>query len=496
MRQILETDRFRKVAIEVLEEVGLFEFLKKLGFQRPAPQPSQLKLVVKKSPHGQRLDSSCTRAYASARRGRTIRKQPEMIEERLQFEDFTIDRGAHELRRGGVLVPLQRIPLKLLCLLVERHGQLVTRDEILERVWGKGVFVDSENAINTAVRKLRRALCDDSDAPRFVVTVPASGYRFIAKTREPTGLRVDLSQVQAPQNPMVGREREMASLLAGLEHAAIGRGSLFLISGEPGVGKTRLAQQLAAAAHARRFAVLSGNCSDQDEEAVPYLPFVEILESCVDRATDGLPALLGEQGPELARLLPRLRRMLPDLAAPLDLPPQQSRRHLFHCFCDFVARLAREQPLLLILEDLHWADDSSLSLLDHLAHRISASPIVIAGTYRNVGLNLTRELAKTLENFFRSRLAVGIKLKGFPRSEVGEMLEALSGQAPPAAVVGEIHGETDGNPFFIEELFRHLEEENLLYDDQRRFRIELFWAETGGHYPRVIQLAPTGRAWA
>ena len=91
---------------------------------------------------------------------------------------------------------------------------------------------------------------------------------------------MDLSQVQAHQNPMVGREREMASLLAGLEHRRrSAAGSLFLISGEPGVGKTRLAEQLAAAAHARRFAVLSGNCSDQDEEAVPYLPFVEILET-------------------------------------------------------------------------------------------------------------------------------------------------------------------------------------------------------------------------
>ena len=108
-----------------------------------------------------------------------------MPEDLFQFEDFVLNRGAYELRRGDVVVPLQRIPLELLCLLVERRGQLVTREEILERVWGKGVFVDIENSINTAVRKLRRALSDDPEAPRFVVTVPARGYRFVAEIRGP-----------------------------------------------------------------------------------------------------------------------------------------------------------------------------------------------------------------------------------------------------------------------------------------------------------------------
>ncbi len=108
-----------------------------------------------------------------------------MPSDRFQFEDFVLDTSTFELRRDGVVVPLQRIPLELLCLLVERRGQLVTREEILQRVWGKGVFVDSENSINTAIRKVRRALGDSTQAPRFVGTVPARGYRFIAELREP-----------------------------------------------------------------------------------------------------------------------------------------------------------------------------------------------------------------------------------------------------------------------------------------------------------------------
>jgi class 3 adenylate cyclase/tetratricopeptide (TPR) repeat protein len=105
-------------------------------------------------------------------------------EELVVFEDFVFDRSTYELRRSGTVVSLQRIPFELLSLLIERRGKLVTREEILERVWGKGVFVDTENAINTAVLKLRRALDDNPEAPRFVLTVPSKGYRFIAEVCE------------------------------------------------------------------------------------------------------------------------------------------------------------------------------------------------------------------------------------------------------------------------------------------------------------------------
>jgi TolB-like protein/Flp pilus assembly protein TadD len=108
-----------------------------------------------------------------------------MASELLRFADFELDQRAYQLRRDGAVVHLQAIPFQLLCLLVERRGELVTREEILDRIWGKGVFIDSENGINTAVRKLRWALNDDADAPRFVVTVAGKGYRFI----EPISLR-------------------------------------------------------------------------------------------------------------------------------------------------------------------------------------------------------------------------------------------------------------------------------------------------------------------
>src|SRR5271163_4727122 len=108
-----------------------------------------------------------------------------MAAEILRFADFELDREAYELRRNGHVIHLQRIPLELLFLLVERRGQLVTREEIFERIWGKNVFLDTESSINTAVRKLRHRLSDDPGSPHFIVTVPARGYRFIAEVQEP-----------------------------------------------------------------------------------------------------------------------------------------------------------------------------------------------------------------------------------------------------------------------------------------------------------------------
>ncbi len=132
--------------------------------------------------------------------------------ETLQFEDFELDRSACELRRDGNVVHLERIPFDLLNLLVERHGELVTRQEILEQIWGKNVYVDADNSINTAIRKIRQALHDNPEAPRFVLTVPARGYRFVA-TLEKQPLP---AEIPATGTNGAGREAPAATVAPSL----------------------------------------------------------------------------------------------------------------------------------------------------------------------------------------------------------------------------------------------------------------------------------------
>src|ERR1700676_3047059 len=152
-----------------------------------------------------------------------------------RFADFELDRSAYQLRRKGRPARIERIPLDLLFLLAERPGQLVTREEILERIWGKDVFLETDSSINAAVRKIRQVLHDDADTPRFVATVPTKGYRFIASLLEGPKIssrRGGENGVRPQPSAMVGRDRELAELRAGLADATAGHGRLLLISGE------------------------------------------------------------------------------------------------------------------------------------------------------------------------------------------------------------------------------------------------------------------------
>jgi DNA-binding winged helix-turn-helix (wHTH) protein len=299
-----------------------------------------------------------------ANSGRVVQFQHKTnVPEIIRFGDFELDHAAFQLRRNGFVVPLEPIPLKLLFLLAERSGHLLTRDEIYQQIWGKDHFLDSENAINTAIRKVRRALNDDARNPRLVARVPGKGYRFTGSVQ-----RQDLKATSiGSESKFVGREREMAELRAALADSVSGQRRFVLISGEPGIGKSRVCTEFAADAEKNGMEVVIGHCVEQ--EAIAFLPFVEILESYVDRTTspDELRRLMGEEGPELGRLLPKLRRILPDLPVPPELEVYQARRHLFNCFCDFLAHRARERSTLLIFEDLHWADDSTLALIEHVS---------------------------------------------------------------------------------------------------------------------------------
>jgi tetratricopeptide (TPR) repeat protein len=269
----------------------------------------------------------------------------------------------------------------------------------------------------------------------------------------------------ADQTKFVGRELERATLLHLLEQAARGEGCVAMIAGPAGVGKTRIATEIGAEASARRFQTLAGNCYERDD-AVPYIPVVEILESFFGRAAspEAVRLALGDDAAEIARLVPQLRRTFHDIPSPLEASPEQSRRVLFNAVAEFLVRAAADSPLLLLVEDLHWADEGTMALITHVARAVRKLPVMIIGTFRDNELTAAGPLAQALDSFTRLHLLERITLRGLSQDAVFDMIRTLSGQEPPASLVNAIYSGTEGNPFFIEELFKHLSERGRLSD--------------------------------
>jgi class 3 adenylate cyclase/tetratricopeptide (TPR) repeat protein len=280
--------------------------------------------------------------------------------------------------------------------------------------------------------------------------------------------------VPSALTPMVGRESEQANLRRAVDDALAGRGGLALVGGEAGVGKSRLVGEIGGEAEARRMRVLTGHCVEMDS-APPYLPYVEMIEQAISspRSTLALREALGDVAPEIARIAPALRRHYPDIAPPVELPPELARRYLWNSFREFVTRGAQTQPLLLVLEDLHWADDSTLLLTEYLVPLLPEIPVRIIGTYRDDEVNTSHPLSRVMAQLGRRRLIERIRLRRLSFGGVRAMVEVLAGQPPPEALVRVIDSETEGNPFFVEELYLHLAESGVLLDEDGRVRADL-----------------------
>lgn len=275
------------------------------------------------------------------------------------------------------------------------------------------------------------------------------------------------------KTPFVGRETELAQLERILEQVMRGRGGVVLVGGEPGVGKTRLAEEVAMRAQQKGMVSFIGHCYEM-EGALPYSPFVEILEANAETIpADTFREIMGDSAPELARFAPQIKKMFPDIAPPADMPAEEDRRYTFNSISRYIRRAAAGAPIMLTLDDLHWGDDATLLLLEHLALNLQDVPVLIIGTYRDVELAVGRPLARTLELLVRQRAAQRLSLKRLTEEDVKNMLHRLSGSPPPDLLVAAIYSETEGNAFFVEEVFRHLLEEGKLLDANGTWHADL-----------------------
>jgi tetratricopeptide (TPR) repeat protein len=301
---------------------------------------------------------------------------------------------------------------------------------------------------------------------------------------DPASARADRAQASAvvlevspfslaERTAFVGRETELSTIRVAIDRALSGHGSLLMLAGGPGAGKTRLAMEMAEYASRVGFKYLVGHCYERDEP-FPYLPFVEILESALAQAAsrDDFRRRMGENAPELAQIAPSLRRVFPDIPQPLELPPAQKRRYLFQSVSEGLANASRTRSHVLILEDLHWADESSLALLIHLANRVTQLPAIIIGTYRDRYSDNNPALARTVDELIRYGIRP-LKLGGLSKDAVALMLNELSHRQVPESLASLIFEESQGNPFFVEELYRHLVEEGKVFDTAGQFRTDI-----------------------
>jgi tetratricopeptide (TPR) repeat protein len=263
---------------------------------------------------------------------------------------------------------------------------------------------------------------------------------------------------------LVGRGGELNALRERWLGAWGGRGQLVLISGEPGIGKTRLAHELIAYARLNGAIVLQGGCYEY-EAATPYLPLVEALRDWVHaQKTDALRERLGSTAAELAKLAPEIEARIGPLTPNLSLPPDQERLRLFDNVARFLQTLSADKGLLLFVDDLHWADQGTLSLLHYLMRRSRDERLLVLGAYREVELDRKHPLAAWLVEWNRERLATRIQLGRLTDDESSSLLTAMLGQDHVSSELAQaIYRETEGNPFFVEEVVKALIEGGQIY---------------------------------
>ncbi len=276
----------------------------------------------------------------------------------------------------------------------------------------------------------------------------------------------------ASSSPFVGRSAELATLRALVPRETGERGRLALVGGEAGSGKSRLVRELAHEVASEGVLVLYGACDAVVQTA--YRPFAEALDQLV-RITDPdvLRADLGSAGGELTRLLPDLSARVAGLPAPIVADPDTERHRLHTSVTDLLTSAGRRQPLLLVLEDGHWADPATLVLLRHLARATSEARVLLLATFRDTEADVPAELADTLADLRRSDEAVRLSLSGLTEEDVGEFVRRAGGEMDPVEprLSHEIRDLTEGNAFLLCELWRALVETEALTIEEGRLRL-------------------------
>lgn len=383
-----------------------------------------------------------------------------------EFDPFRLDTVNQCLWRRRDTGHQERISLTpkafgVLRYLVEHSGRLVTHDEILNALW-PDTFVQPE-VLKSYIVDARCALGDDAKSPRFIQTLPKRGYQFIAPVRN----AASPGQVmERPARKLVGRNRELGDLLNCLRSALASQGQVVFITGEAGIGKTALVDEFQRRA-AGDFPILRmarGQCVEGYGGKEAYYPVLEAVgQLCRGSEGSAVVQTLLRQAPTWLVQFPtfidgqhrdQLQREI--LGA--------TRERMLREIGEALETLAAAEPLLLVLEDLHWADPSTVDLISSLARRRASTKLLLIGTYRPVDLTLTQHPLKSVkQDLLVHQLCREIPLEPLKEAEVADYLAAESrGFEVPEGLAGLIYRHTEGNPLFMVAALAHMCERGLL----------------------------------
>ncbi len=286
---------------------------------------------------------------------------------------------------------------------------------------------------------------------------------------------------ELPATAYVGRAAERERMRELWGQACGGSLRVALLSGEPGMGKTRLATHLALAAHGKGSTVLYGRCDE--DLGVPYLPWVQALGHLVREVPQPvLDEHVEHFGGDLARLVPSLRDRVPDLPSVRESDPETERYRLHAAVAGLLEGAGEQEPLLLILDDLHWADAPTLALLRHIVTCGSSMKVMVVGSYRDADLSREHPLTALLAALRRERGVERVKLSGLDAGHVAALMEAAAGHElgeDGRALAAEITRETSGNPLFAFRVLRHLTESGAIVQENGRWRLTGSLADLG-----------------
>lgn len=402
----------------------------------------------------------------------------------LHFDRFRFDPGNFRLEDGTRPIRLNRKAFDVLRTLIERPGQLVTKDELLDAVWPDAHVADG--VLKVCMAEIRRALGDSTERPRFIETVYGRGYRFVATVAAASSQETPLATAEAAEvlawptgntgpgggDVLVGRGRELERLDECLARALRGERQLVFVTGEAGAGKTSLVEHFVArTARTHAVAVTGGQCLEQIGSAEAYMPVLEAVGRLV-RLPGSARTLLRRYAPTCFAQLPWLvedddrERLERELVA-------AARDRMLREMGEFVEALSAETPLVLVLEDLHWSDPSTVDLLSLLAARREPARLLVIGTYRPVDLILRRHpLREVALRLSVSRRAAEVFLDDLRLEALTDYLGLrFPGHRFPARVAKLLHERTDGNALFLVTVVDHLLARSAIAEREGRWEI-------------------------